>query len=389
MPRVGQQATCIGHRWDLSTSRQADASASATACPSRRSPRRSYGGVPARPAAIADGQAGAHPDDRDSAVRAAWHGAVCAVQPEDAGRGHPQARDLLPVPDPDDVAAGHVIRFRRAASDRIVRSRVPAHPAIVSVEVFTAAQLIRRRKSAGGLATARKSERGKQRERRTYVLRGLLRCGMCQRKKSGEMVRKDAYYRCAARTLAPGSAALADHSITVNLREDVMVDALNRWIGRVFARENLDQTVAQLLGSQPTGGVSTDVSAAKARRSDAERRLQRFQAAIAAGADPAAVIEPMNQAQAERAAAQAEIDAAPKKGAALDVAEVYAMIDSLGDVGATLADARPAALNRLYKELNISAVYQPEERAVDVTARPRVDSACGGSCALTTRIGLS
>jgi hypothetical protein len=122
--------------------------------------------------------------------------------------------------------------------------------------------------------------------------------------------------------------------------------------------------------------VSIDVSAAKARRADAERRLQRFQAAIAAGADPAAVIEPMNQAQAERAAAQAEIDAVPKWGVALDVAEVYAMIDSLGDVGATLADAKPAALNRLYKELNVSAVYQPEERAVDVTARPHVDSAC-------------
>jgi hypothetical protein len=65
-----------------------------------------------------------------------------------------------------------------------------------------------------------------------------------------------------------------------------------------------------------------------------------------------------------------------RRRAALDVAEVYAMIDSLGDVGATIADARPAALNRLYKELSISAVYQPEERAVDVTARPRVDSAC-------------
>jgi Recombinase len=292
--------------------------------------------------------------------------------------------------DPDDVAAGHVIRFRRAASDRIVRSRVPAHPTIVSVEVFTAAQLICRRKSAGGLATARKSERGKQRERRTYVLRGLVRCGVCQRKLSGEMVRKNAYYRCAARTLAPGSAALADHPITVNLREDVIVDALNRWIGRLFARENLDQTVAQLLGSQPTGAASTDVSAAKSRRADAERRLQRFQAAIAAGADPAAVIEPMNQAQAERAAARAEIDSASKLGKALDVAEVYAMIDSLGDVGVTLAEGRPAALNRLYKELNVSAIYQPEERAVDVTARPRVDSACvrGRSCALTTRLLL-
>jgi Recombinase len=66
--------------------------------------------------------------------------------------------------DPDDVAAGHVTRFRCAPADRIVRSRLPAQPAIVSVETFTAAQLLRRTKSAGGLATARKSERGKQRE---------------------------------------------------------------------------------------------------------------------------------------------------------------------------------------------------------------------------------
>lgn len=192
---------------------------------------------------------------------------------------------------------------------------------------------------------------------------------------SGEMVRKNGYYRCAARTLAPGSAALADHPLTVNLREDVIVDALNRWIGRLLDRENLDQTVAQLLGSQPASGVPTDSSAAKAKRADAERRLQRFQDAIAAGADPAAVVEPMNQAQAERAAAQAEIDAVSKQGTALDVAEVYAMIDSLGDVGATLSEAKPTALNRLYRELNVSAIYLPEERAVDVTARPRVDSA--------------
>jgi hypothetical protein len=32
------------------------------------------------------------------------------------------------------VGAGHVVRFRRARPDRIVRSRVPAHPAIVSVQ---------------------------------------------------------------------------------------------------------------------------------------------------------------------------------------------------------------------------------------------------------------
>jgi hypothetical protein len=74
--------------------------------------------------------------------------------------------------DPDDVAAGHVTRFRRAAPDRFVRSRHPAHPAIVSVEDFTQAALLRRSKAAGGLQTARKTERSGRRTTRTYPFRG-------------------------------------------------------------------------------------------------------------------------------------------------------------------------------------------------------------------------
>jgi hypothetical protein len=69
------------------------------------------------------------------------------------------------------------------------------------------------------------------------------------------------------------------------------------------------------------------------------------------------------------------VDAASKRAETLDVAEVYAMIDSLGDVGATLAEAKPTAPNRLYRELNVNAIYLPEERAVDVPAGPRVDIA--------------
>ncbi|MEU3273056.1 hypothetical protein ABZ639_19620 [Saccharomonospora sp. NPDC006951] len=50
-----------------------------------------------------------------------------------------------------------------------------------------------------------------------------------------------------ARTLAPGSAKLADHPKTVNVREDAVVEAINGWIGRLFHRANLDETVAALL----------------------------------------------------------------------------------------------------------------------------------------------
>jgi hypothetical protein len=61
--------------------------------------------------------------------------------------------------DPDDVSAGHVVRFQRAAPERIVRSRQPAHPAIVSVVDFTRVQLSRRSRSAGGVRRIGKLER--------------------------------------------------------------------------------------------------------------------------------------------------------------------------------------------------------------------------------------
>jgi hypothetical protein len=189
--------------------------------------------------------------------------------------------------------------------------------------------------------------------------------------------------------MAPGSAMLADHPKTVNLREDLVVESINGWIGRLFAAENVDQTVAELVGSQGSGTDSGVRDAAKLRLSDAEARLKRFQAAIAAGVDPSALVDAVNRARAERAAARAEVDSAPA-GATVTDADVYAMIDSLGDVGGVLADAKPAGLSRLYRRLNLELRYEPERQAVYVTACPGVDSACvrGGSCTLTTRLRL-
>lgn len=60
--------------------------------------------------------------------------------------------------DPDDVAAGHVVRFRRSSPHRVVRSRRPAHPAIVTVEQFTLVQL-RRHSRANGQITSLPSRR--------------------------------------------------------------------------------------------------------------------------------------------------------------------------------------------------------------------------------------
>jgi hypothetical protein len=179
-----------------------------------------------------------------------------------------------------------------------------------------------------------------------------------------------------ARSLAPGSPALADHPQTVNVREADLLELLNKWIGRVFVRKNLDRTVPELIASQ--GGdraASGTREAVKARLANAEVKLRRFQAAIEAGIDPVAVVEAINEAQAQRMAARAELESTPAPNL-LTEAEVYAMIDSLGDVCAALKDGRPESLSRLYQELRLELRYESGDRTVDVTASHRVVSEC-------------
>jgi hypothetical protein len=68
---------------------------------------------------------------------------------------------------------------------------------------------------------------------------------------------------------------------------------------------------------------------------EAEQALSRFQDAIAAGVNPMALVEGINKAKAQRDAVRAELANQPK-ATVLDTAEVYAMIDSLGDVRAVI-----------------------------------------------------
>jgi hypothetical protein len=166
-----------------------------------------------------------------------------------------------------------------------------------------------------------------------------------------------------------------DHPKTVNLREDLVVERINGWLGRVFHPDNVDETVATLLGAQPTESSRGPREAAKQRLADAEARVRRYQAAIGAGVDPAALVEVMNQAQAERTAARVEVDRAPDE-TEVSRADVYAMIETLGDIGAVIKDAKPAGPARLYRKLDLQMVYNAEEQAVYVTSCSRVGNEC-------------
>jgi len=108
----------------------------------------------------------------------------------------------------------------------------------------------------------------------------------------------------------------------------------------------------------------------KNRLDTAEARLRRLRGAIEARVDPVALVESINEAQAQRAAARAELDAAPAAPDVLSEAEVYAMVDFLGDVGEALNGANLARMCELYEKLRLQLIYRPEDKAVDVTIRP-------------------
>ncbi len=155
-------------------------------------------------------------------------------------------------------------------------------------------------------------------------------------------------------------------------------DRVNDWLGELFHRDNVDQTVAALVASQNDGHAGKRSRESATRRvAEAEAELQRFQAAIAAGIDPAALGEPTNAAQAKLATAQAELTGMPAPDA-LTEAEVYVMIDSLGDVGAALSDTKPESLSSLYTAVGLQVRYEPEAHVAEVTIQPagRVNSAC-------------
>jgi hypothetical protein len=100
-----------------------------------------------------------------------------------------------------------------------------------------------------------------------------------------------------------------------------------------------------------------------------------LRAAIEAGVDPAALVESVNAAQAERVAARAELDNVPVR-TGLDRVDVYAMTDSFGDVQRVLRLAEPPELVDLYGALGLELIYHHDQRRwtcrFPLGIRPRV-----------------
>ena len=71
-----------------------------------------------------------------------------------------------------------------------------------------------------------------------------------------------------------------------------------------------------------------------------------------------------------RSAAQAELRVTTPDPRRLTDAEIYAIVDSLEDVGAALNRANPDQIRKTYGSLRLEMVYDHDERVVDVIVKP-------------------
>ncbi|MDX6283000.1 MAG: hypothetical protein QOH03_4071 [Kribbellaceae bacterium] len=276
--------------------------------------------------------------------------------------------------DPEDVAAGYIARFRRSPLAKIVRSREPAHPAIVSVETFTAAQLEKRKRRTGGVAGWSSMSRQRTSKKRTYELRGRVRCGICDRKMEGAARHQEVkYYRCNARTLVPESATALAHPPQIYLREDFVTPAINRWIGELFGPLNRQVTIDLLLEDDDSSARRDEhVAQLRDRVAAADVVMGRLQRALDAGWDPTALREQYNAAVAEKRAAETAITQVPPE-AVMSREELEGYVDQLGDMARALERAEPEERSQLYGALRLSLVYHHVDQIVDVEVDPLAD----------------
>jgi site-specific DNA recombinase len=281
-----------------------------------------------------------------------------------------QRRDECLI-DVDDVALGHETRMRWNDPGEWVWSAETTHQALVTPEAFAAVQ------QHIGLGRHRPATRKPRRTSRPYILRGLIRCGLCGRTMNASWNNDRAHYRCMFPKEYAGVRG-DKHRAAVYLREDEVVAGLDDWLMRLFDSENIDETCALLACvARPTAEDEARADASRRRLVDCDARLTKYRAALDNGGDPAVIGGWIAEVQGDRLAAQRELEAS-RPMSPITAEELRELVARLGDMRRVLGVADPALKAKVYADLGITMTYRPVERIVSVEARPCTRVRVGG-----------
>ena len=270
-----------------------------------------------------------------------------------------QRKDEVLV-DVEDVALGHITKQRWNDEGEWIWSTEPTHEALVSRELFDAAQAMFDRNKR---ATTRTPRAGRQ-----YLLAGLMHCDICGRRMQGHWNHGRAYYRCKFTEDYPSGDL--DHPKNIYVKEDAIVPGLDGWLASLFDDEHIDDTCAVLAGaSEPDPAAERRESDLRAAIADCDRKLANYRTLLDTEDAVTVAAEWIADTQRERKALERQLGQ-HVPGGELTPAQVKALVKTLRDIVDVLADAEPTDKAELYNQLGVSLRYDPAGM-VSVQAHPR------------------
>jgi len=308
----------------------------------------------------------------------AWSkGAVRAIlaNPRYTGRQvwNRQRKDEVLL-DVHDVALGHTTKMRWNDEDKWIFSEEIVHPPIISDEIFGQAQQLLAAKNA------RRVVRRPRTSPRPYVLRGLLFCGICNRRMQGSWNNGQSYYRCTF----PDEYARTNHvhhPRVVYLREAEILPELDTWLTKALDPAHLPATIEDLAAGQHEA-ISPALVSLREEIDQCNRQLAQYRAALDSGGDPTVVGQWITETQAKKLAADARLRAAtgtrpePER---MSKEQITATVNAIRELMQALRHATTEDKAAIYAGLSLHLTYNPGPRTV--TARAEVGQTCTkGSC---------
>ncbi len=291
----------------------------------------------------------------------AWSKAAARVilaNPRYTGRQvwNRQRKDEVLV-DVEDVALGHETRMRWNEPGEWIWSTEVVHEPLVEAELFDRVQEL--------LAAAgrRPVDRKPRRTPRRYALRGLMYCGVCERRMQGSWNNDKPHYRC----VFPEQYALANkipHPRSVYVREELIVPALDGWLATAFSPSRLRSTVRALERAQDADDPQlAAVESARRTVAECDEKLARYRAALESGTDPALIARWTAEVTAQRVTAQAKLRAS-EGSRRMTEEEITGLITALGSMLDVLWDADPADKAEVYQRLGLKLTYHHGPKTV-------------------------
>jgi site-specific DNA recombinase len=272
---------------------------------------------------------------------------------------------------------------RRTAPDQWLWSPEPAHPALITRELFDTAQGIAQQHS-----TSRDGYDAPAPDRRTYLLRSRIRCRLDGRRMTGttphatgNIAEPVTYYACPHRAGNPRhAAACPDHPAGVLVREDILLAAVRQFFDeRVFGPER-----AELLAARYPATPADAAAQRAAETARIEKRVRQIDAAedghtreledLRTTDAPASAVTALRtrilarftQLEDERAALTTQLDALAAP--ADDPAATAALLDAIPSLAGLLADAPARLQQQLYDAFGLELLYNRPDHQVTIRA---------------------